>query len=460
VRICVCSDTIKSTRLIECGSATSNSIPHSSHNLANMQPPPINQESALASPSSPSHDRQTVDIIVFGSLASDLICDYNPIADSMYSSTPVQYTSNPAIITQSIGGVGHNITLAASYTGASVLLSSVVADDLTGRSLLDLLEKSGLQTTGIVKAKSSRARTAQYVAVNDRNKDLLLAMADMAILQDQSLDLADQWSSLVSSNKPKWVVVDGNWSPSHLRQIVDLARRNQAQVAFEPVSVQKSMRLFHPDCRLITPDGVLPNHLISLATPNSFELETMHRTAREVFLFESPQWWAVINSFELSATGSRDKLSALTSPALVDQGVPQQTIQLLPYIPNLVVKLGAQGCLLAYLLPRGDGALTDPDAAPYILARCDTESGSVGGVYMRLFGPAEAVPQEDVVSVNGVGDTLLGVLIAGLVGKGEGKRLEDLIPVAQHAAVKALKSPRAVSPELKTALKASGTAPA
>jgi len=35
-----------------------------------------------------------------------------------------------------------------------------------------------------------------------------------------------------------------------------------------------------------------------------------------------------------------------------------------------------------------------------------------GGVYMRLFPPVEVV--EDIVSVNGVGDTFLGVLVVGL----------------------------------------------
>lgn len=64
---------------------------------------------------------------------------------------------------------------------------------------------------------------------------------------------------------------------------------------------------------------------------------------------------------------------------------------------------------------------------------------------MRLFPPAELVKQEDVVSVNGVGDTLLGVLVAGLVMKGTEARVEDVLMVAQEAAVRSLKSDRAVS---------------
>jgi len=64
---------------------------------------------------------------------------------------------------------------------------------------------------------------------------------------------------------------------------------------------------------------------------------------------------------------------------------------------------------------------------------------------MRLFPPGEVV--DDVVSVNGVGDTFLRVLIAGLV---KGLPLEKpLIDIAQRAAAMTLRSKEAVAPEVK-----------
>jgi pseudouridylate synthase / pseudouridine kinase len=70
----------------------------------------------------------------------------------------------------------------------------------------------------------------------------------------------------------------------------------------------------------------------------------------------------------------------------------------------------------------------------------------VGGLYIRLFPAAETVSKEEVVSVNGVGDTFLGVLVAGLA---KGLDLdENLISVAQKAAVMTLKSKEAVSPQI------------
>ncbi|KAJ8608019.1 hypothetical protein MRB53_039925 [Persea americana] len=70
---------------------------------------------------------------------------------------------------------------------------------------------------------------------------------------------------------------------------------------------------------------------------------------------------------------------------------------------------------------------------------------------MRLFPPAELVQADDIVSVNGIGDTFVGVLTAGMSKQskaGQPVTIEDLIDVAQRASVLTLKSSEAVSPGL------------
>ena len=67
---------------------------------------------------------------------------------------------------------------------------------------------------------------------------------------------------------------------------------------------------------------------------------------------------------------------------------------------------------------------------------------------MRLFPPASTIAPQDVVSVNGAGDTLLGVLVAGLAKSDSPARIEDILPVAQEASRKTLTSPGGVSKEL------------
>ncbi|KAJ5506102.1 Pseudouridine-5'-phosphate glycosidase [Penicillium expansum] len=398
-----------------------------------------------ASTEAPITPTLKADVVVAGSLAIDLSCDYTPFGDELTQVAPVPHTSNPAVIGQSLGGVGHN----------RGLFCSVVADDLSGRAALSTLEKEGLSTAGIqVLPATSSTRTAQYIAINDTKKDLLVAMADMGIVElpESQLDFDGFWEPLLERTKPNWVVVDANWRPEVIAKWSAVARKHGARVAFEPVSTAKSRRLFGSHVNstgaTIGLNQTIPNNAISLACPNRLELAAMYTAARESLIFESPQWWHIINSMNMSPAGSRERLIAITSLSLVDEGLPQQTVQLLPFIPCILTKLGGAGSLLTQLLPPGDPRLTDPESAPYILARVSPGSDvPFGGVYMRLFSPDTILGADDIVSVNAAGDTLLGVVVAGLA-KDSSVRIEDVIPVAQEASRKTLASAGGVSEKL------------
>ncbi|KAJ5101523.1 hypothetical protein NUU61_003745, partial [Penicillium alfredii] len=418
--------------------------------------PPVQESPKPSNEAAPLASVEKADVLVAGSLAIDLSCDYTPFGDERFQVAPVPHTSNPAVIGQSLGGVGHNVALAASYVGSDVLFCSVVADDLSGRAALSTLEKEGLHTAGIhVLPATAGIRTAQYIAVNDAKKDLLVAMADMAIVElpEQQLDFDGFWEPLIQRTQPRWVVVDANWRSDVLAKWSAVARKHGARVAFEPVSTAKSRRLFGSDAggssAAIGAAQTVPNHAISLACPNRLELASMYTAACEALLFESADWWRLVDAMCLPASGSRDRLVALTSTALVDEGIPQQTIQLLPFIPYIITKLGAAGALLTQLLPPGDPRLTDPEFAPYILARASLSADApFGGVYMRLFPPAAVLDAHDIVSVNGAGDTLLGVVVAGLAKESPASRIEDILPVAQEASRKTLAKAGGVSEDL------------
>ena len=391
-----------------------------------------------------------VDVIVAGSLAIDLSCDYiRPPTESL-SSQPQLHTSNPASITQTLGGVGQNVATALHYLNSSIRLCSSVADDVAGSTALNLLAERGLQTTGINKSGSGshKSHTAQYVAINDAQKHMVLAMADMNILEDTSADFDFFWKPHFDACKPKWLVVDANWHSETLRKWLDTAQASGVKVAFEPVSAAKSRRMFAAKSERDSLAAV-PNHLISLATPNALELSSMHDAASDAGLFDREDWWRAINSMGLSSSGSRDKLVAVTNSLLVDQGVPQQSIRLLPFIPCILTTMGHEGVLMTQILRPGDDCLTSPDAAPYVLSRSTDGNNIVGGVYMRLFPPVETVSNDEIVSVNGVGDTFLGVLIAGLT-KEKPRNLVDLVDIAQRGSVMTLKSREAVSPQILT----------
>lgn len=387
-----------------------------------------------------------MDLLVAGAVANDTICDYIPPIKSDASINPTLQTSNPATISQSAGGVGRNVAVAAHSAGVRVALASAVANDIAGSSLLSHLATIGLSTEYVRQLKTSEgARTAQYVAMNDGKKDLVLAMADMSILADPHLESTEYWRSCLESSRPRWVVIDGNWSPAIMSSIFTAAKAVNIPTAFEPVSTAKAIRLFVQEAPSIQPTSTTPDHSLSLAAPNALELNAMYTAAREAGYFETPEWWQVIDSFGLSDSGSRDRLAAITSHSLVEQGVPQQVLQLLPYIPQLIVKLGPLGCLLTQVLKPGDQRLTKPESSPFILART-IDDASLGGIYMRLFPPFRHVADDEIVSVNGIGDTMLGVVMAGLV---KGLTLEEAVPVGQEAAVLSLESSEAVSPEVR-----------
>ncbi|EME42248.1 hypothetical protein DOTSEDRAFT_54669 [Dothistroma septosporum NZE10] len=401
---------------------------------------------------------ETADVFVAGSLAVDLACDYSPRTGSS-SDSPELRTSNPAQIAQSLGGVGHNMARAAHLMGADVRLCSAVGDDLTGKAALEALAAAEMSIHGIKTfPHESGSRTAQYVAINDANKDLVLAMADMSILEapstsDSTLpDTFDNfWLPQIHKAKPSHLAIDGNWPPEYLARWLQAGKEANSQILFEPVSKVKSTGLF----LLPKPNALstFPHHSVHIATPNSYELNAMYTAARQAFGLERKDWWEVIDAFGIPHTGARVRMALATSSKLVDEGIPQQSIQLLPFIPCILTKLGPEGVLLTQILPAGDERLTSGEYAPHILSRCANETEKtigVGGVYMRLFPAVEDVQAEDVVSVNGVGDTFAGTLLAGLAAKGNGARVEDLVDLAQRAAVLTLKSKESVNPGLGT----------
>jgi pseudouridine-5'-phosphate glycosidase/pseudouridine kinase len=279
------------------------------------------------------------------------------------------------------------------------------------------------------------------VAINDGKKDLVLAMADMNIFSTPRPVTVPMWPV-----SPKWSVVDANWHPRMIRKMLSRLKEWKSKVAYEPVSVPKAGAIFKPH-KFPSPNeqlGLFPKHKIDLATPNRHELAEMHTAAKKYEFFESQRWWEIIDSLGIPSSGARDRFVAITNHKMTDEGIPLQTIQLLPFIPTILTKLGPDGVLLTEILQPEDPRLTDPAHAPWILCRSSNGSTEVGGVYMRLLPAIEVV--EDVASVNGVGDTFLGVLIAGLA---KGLELnEDLINLAQRGAVMTLRSKESVSPQL------------
>ena len=427
-----------------------------------------------------------VDVVVAGSVAVDLSCDYRPITlppidvhtgnskagcglELAATRTLKLATSNPASIKSSIGGVGHNVALALHYLGVSTGFYSAVGNDPGGTAIVDALKSRGLSTQSIQQRKE--CRTAQYVALNNVDKSLFTAVADMSIFDGEvnKIEFRAAWQPLLEKQRPEWVILDANWSCQALQIWINLAKSSTipARLIFEPVSVEKSTRAFP----LVTSKRLLRRKpTFSLTTPNEYELKAMFEhitspyyldiTAREKNRFEgfkedNPSLEALMQRFNEAVTKCLSRIEQHDSPRRSEvEEAAAKAIYLLRYFESVLVKFGSSGALQVSTLFKDDPRFELPATRPFLVdeeairvATVSHLAASVEAIYLRWHPPAANVPADEIVSVNGVGDTFLGVLVAGLARTKQ--PIEELIHVAQLGAVMTLKSSESVSDKLR-----------
>jgi pseudouridylate synthase / pseudouridine kinase len=169
--------------------------------------------------------------------------------------------------------------------------------------------------------------------------------------------------------------------------------------------------------------GLFPKHSINVITPNILELKAMYNAAQENGLFEGSEWWSILDSFKVTSqfrqgselldhaeidveillrkiTPGKDS-SVVDSkggnidpplPGLIIEGSVQQAMSLLPYIPNVLIKLGPQGILCVRLFPK-DAAINDTDNTLRL-------RGAHVDVIVRYF---PGLKTQGIVSVTGAG---------------------------------------------------------
>jgi pseudouridine-5'-phosphate glycosidase/pseudouridine kinase len=200
---------------------------------------------------------------------------------------------------------------------------------------------------------------------------------------------------------------------------------------------------------------------VKFASPNLLELAELYRSARmEPWELTSHEyWWRTIDNFSIG-TEFRLSLEQLarqdsgskgrTLSFLVDQGVAQMAINLLPFFQHLVIKCGDLGVLLAMRFPADD-----PTA--WLGERSDARRqqivshGKAESIVIKHY-PAHTIDPQAVVSVTGAGDSLVGAMLAALAQNlsafSSPESLDGVITLGQSAAIETLQSPSAVSPSL------------
>lgn len=409
--------------------------------------------------------KKSYDIMVIGSLVCDISCTFVKRQGDDTESSPRHGSSNPARISQCVGGVAHNIALAAHYLGQSVLLTSVIGQDAAGDYLLREIEKEGLSTEGIIRLEATEdfedVRTGQYVGNYDSNKQLIFGMADVRLMLHPQTQNEVAWQALLRTAQPRLIILDTTFSHATIDIITRLAKDAGVPVMLDPVSQPRSEDLPNSMTFKGAP-AMSSQHRLDIITPNTQELAALVRGCVRAGLLS----WDDVNKKKTSAK----EAIAKTGTGLLSLLWPELSATILnatcvlPFVPMMLVTLGSRGCLLVKKRQHKVDGAANPSKEKIILVETAGESYCISIEWLPVVTHLHA---SEIVSVNGAGDSLVGAFATRLVAASReynlplqefGSETVDAIPLqawkamidfSQWAGVATLQSDQAVSPELK-----------
>ncbi|KAI0655160.1 indigoidine synthase A-like protein [Cubamyces menziesii] len=415
---------------------------------------------------------QPAKLVIVGSAAVDITARADPVPGATGSNNNL-HTTAPGVVALTAGGVGRNVAEAAhriltSYSkdhSSVTALVSPIGDDPFGQLLVSETKQVGLRTDGFINV--SKARTAVCNMVLDSAGGLIGGVADMDVIR--TLDAA-KIIDVLEKHSPNLLAMDANMSHETLKSLVLYANKRNIRTFFEPTSVPKSTAIF-PAVAAALNAASIEQAPVTFATPNVLELAHMYREAcaSPLELTAHRYWWQVIDEMglgpefrmELDQLARRsafdgDDVRTGNLSFLVDNGIAQMAINLLPFFQHLVIKCGERGLIAAFRVS-GEQAVSSAWAthssnvfARQIVAR--SRSGRSVVVFKHF--PAVQVAEDKIVNVTGAGDSLVGSMLATLTQNPtafeEPEALDGLVAQAQLAAVYTLQSEHAVSPRLST----------
>lgn len=410
----------------------------------------------------------TVDCVVVGSIAHDITCSLN------VSNSLVVPTSYPGQISRSLGGVGYNVTKASILSGKQIGVNTKLISSIGHLELNNTLEDINnefiefggdifFDPTSISTSKTHKS--ANYIAFHDSKGELVIACSDMKIVEN--IDPSFVYHQ-IKDLRPKCVLFDGNIGKDQQKSVIEASREINAIIGFEPTSTVKAAEIaslpFENPNRLLK--DVFPNNHINFATPNVFELSSLHETLLKNEYFDIDNWFPVIDSLSIgSHFKSKMEIFAKKVPEIsnliLKDGVPQKAIQILPYVPNLFVKLGSNGLLLFQLIlgieennkqiNQLEEFTSSFSFKEFVAEYFPPMPGKNLGLLIQYYPPFKT-PQQAVINVNGAGDTFCGVLLAEL-GKDKtwlynNKEKVRILGKAQKAASLTIQSQKSVSEKI------------
>ncbi|KAH9937007.1 indigoidine synthase A-like protein [Fomitopsis serialis] len=406
-------------------------------------------------------------LAIFGCAAVDITAQADP---SIANTSIAVHSTVPGSISLTLGGVARNLAEAAHRvlesqspdSAKSVVLVSAVGCDAFGRLLVNETESMGMRTDGLVTLDGARSAICNMVL--DSTGGLTTGVADTDITL--SLD-REATREALRKHRPRLVAIDGNLSPETVTTLVDACHQDDIATFYEPTSVPKSINIF-PAIAASLGHADTTSSAISYAAPNILELARMYEeaVAGKLELTAHSHWWKVVDDMAVGSEFRMDlqqlaRLDACTHDRakgtlsfLVDKGIAQMAIHLLPFFQHLIIKCGDRGVITVFRIT-GEQAKSSSwmQERTNVHKRCVVGKSREGaGVTVLKHYPALIVPSEKIVNVTGAGDSFVGTTLATLVHKPtvfhDPDSLDELMAQAQKAAVLTLQSQHAVSPLL------------
>ncbi|EIN13804.1 indigoidine synthase A-like protein [Punctularia strigosozonata HHB-11173 SS5] len=399
-------------------------------------------------------------LAVVGSAAVDITA--RPRSDSEVALGT--HSTAPGMVNISLGGVARNMAEAAhrvitsrapQETSATALICGIGHDSF-GRLIKDETQLLGMRTDAFVQSDQSRSAVCNMLL--DVHGGLMSGIADMDITEQLT---GEQVLQELQRLRPCVVALDANLAPSTLDAVIRYCQR-EGITCTEPTSVPKSTRILPGIATSLSRCAASGPSPVSFASPNLLELVHLYAAARA----DSPEltshnyWWDAVHSFKIGGEFRMDlehlarrnvteeDSSKGTLSFLVEKGIGQMAINMLPFFGGLVIKCGDKGIIVAMRI-RGRTAWSSERtnlAGRYVVAHGDDS------VVVLKHCPGIVVPPESIVNVTGCGDSLVGSLLADLAMNpavlNDPDGLEGTISRAQRAAVLTLQSVYAVSPKL------------
>jgi pseudouridine kinase len=150
-----------------------------------------------------------------------------------------RHTSNPGKINVGSGGVGRNIAHNLALLRVPVTLLSAVGDDGEGIRILEETGKAGVKTDQMI--ISGEHPTGIYLAILDEKGEMEVAVSDMRILEEVTVEYLRSKAYLIKESKI--VVMDTNIPEQSIEYVVDLCNKVKVPLLIEPVSVEKVKKL-------------------------------------------------------------------------------------------------------------------------------------------------------------------------------------------------------------------------